>query len=61
MSVQVVSPGVPTKQPDLVAAMSAGVPALSELAFAAQALPANLPVAAVTGTNGSHLPVSPET
>ena len=46
------SPGVPPSQPDLAAALAAGVPALSEVAFAYDALPEGLPLAAVTGTNG---------
>lgn len=46
----IVSPGIPTTQPDLRAAHEAGVPIVGELAFAAAHL--DLPMAAVTGTNG---------
>ncbi len=46
----VVSPGVPAAQPDLQAAIAAGVPVLGELAFAASLL--DIPLLAVTGTNG---------
>ncbi|KAK3261180.1 hypothetical protein CYMTET_29900 [Cymbomonas tetramitiformis] len=49
----VLSPGVPLTQVDVAAARLAGVPAISELAFAAHALPQTLPVAAITGTNGA--------
>ncbi|KAG0581208.1 hypothetical protein KC19_4G232500 [Ceratodon purpureus] len=48
----VLSPGVPLAQSDIAAAIQAGVPAFSELGFAAAALPENVKVAAVTGTNG---------
>lgn len=48
----VLSPGVPVTHPDIAAAIQAGVPAFSELGFAAAALPGNIKVAAVTGTNG---------
>eukprot|EP00899_Mesostigma_viride_P025833 jgi/Mesvir1/6434/Mv19519-RA.1 len=48
----VLSPGVPPKQPDIAAALQAGIPAVSELAFAAEVIPPSIPVAAVTGTNG---------
>ncbi len=46
----VVSPGVPAKQPDLAAAIAAGVPVVGELAFAAALLSA--PILAISGTNG---------
>jgi len=46
----VVSPGVPPKQPDLVAAQQAGRTLIGELAFAAAFL--DQPMIAVTGTNG---------
>ena len=46
----VVSPGVPSTQPDLAAAVEAGVPVLGELAFAASLL--SCPIVAVSGTNG---------
>lgn len=46
----VVSPGVPGNQPDLLAAGEAGVRIEGELAFAASFL--NVPVLAVSGTNG---------
>ncbi len=46
----VVSPGVPARQPDLVAARQAGVEVVGELAFAASMIPA--PILAVSGTNG---------
>jgi UDP-N-acetylmuramoylalanine-D-glutamate ligase len=48
----VLSPGIPLTQPDVAAAIQHGVPALSELGFAAAALPKCVKVAAVTGTNG---------
>lgn len=47
----VVSPGVPASQPDLAAAVAAGVPVLGELAFAASFLDGVL-LLAVSGTNG---------
>lgn len=47
----VVSPGVPPTQPDLAAAVAAGVPVLGELAFAASFL-GGVPMFAVSGTNG---------
>jgi len=47
----VVSPGVPPKAPDLVAARRAGIPMVGELAFAWSFL-ANVPSVAITGTNG---------
>lgn len=47
----VVSPGIPPTQPDLAAAVEAGVPIVGELGFAASFL-ADLPCCAVTGTNG---------
>jgi UDP-N-acetylmuramoylalanine--D-glutamate ligase len=53
--VLVVSPGAPPTQADVAAAAAAGVRVLSELAFAAQALPPGLPIVAVTGTNGERL------
>ncbi|MES2638623.1 MAG: UDP-N-acetylmuramoyl-L-alanine--D-glutamate ligase [Myxococcota bacterium] len=46
----VVSPGVPARQPDLVAAIASGVEVVGELAFAAAFLSA--PILAVSGTNG---------
>ncbi|MDP2312806.1 MAG: UDP-N-acetylmuramoyl-L-alanine--D-glutamate ligase [Pseudomonadota bacterium] len=46
----VVSPGVPARQPDLAAAIAAGVEVVGELAFAASMLTA--PILAVSGTNG---------
>jgi UDP-N-acetylmuramoylalanine--D-glutamate ligase len=46
----VVSPGVPARQPDLVAAATAGVEVVGELAFAAAQISA--PILAVSGTNG---------
>jgi UDP-N-acetylmuramoylalanine--D-glutamate ligase len=49
----IVSPGVPAKAPPVQAAIKAGVPVLSELAFAAkQVQDRNIPIIAVTGTNG---------
>lgn len=50
----VISPGIPLTQPDIAAAIQAGVPAFSELGFAAAALPKQVKVAAVTGTNVSE-------
>ena len=46
----VVSPGVPARMPELVAARDAGVDVIGELAFAAEAL--SCPILAVSGTNG---------
>ncbi|MFN7143006.1 MAG: UDP-N-acetylmuramoyl-L-alanine--D-glutamate ligase [Myxococcota bacterium] len=46
----VVSPGVPARQPDLQAAIAAGVDVVGELAFAASMIEA--PILAVSGTNG---------
>lgn len=46
----VVSPGVPARQPDVAAAIAAGVPVVGELAFAAAFLAC--PIWAVSGTNG---------
>ena len=46
----VLSPGVPSTQPDLAAAVRAGVPVVGELALAAERIRA--PLVAVTGTNG---------
>jgi len=46
----VLSPGVPSWQPDLQAAVAAGVPVVGELALAAERIAA--PLVAVTGTNG---------
>ena len=46
----VVSPGVPARQPDLVAARAAGVEVVGELAFAAAFIDA--PILAISGTNG---------
>lgn len=49
----IVSPGVPAAQKDLTAAAAAGVPIISELAFAAERLQAaGVPLLGVTGTNG---------
>lgn len=48
--VVVVSPGVPAKQPDVAAAIDAGVEVVGELAWAASMLTA--PILAVSGTNG---------
>jgi UDP-N-acetylmuramoylalanine--D-glutamate ligase len=50
-SVVVVSPGVPPTAPPLQAAMSAGVPVVSEIEIALRLLP-TLRYLAVTGTNG---------
>lgn len=47
----VVSPGVPTDQPDVAAAERAGVPVIGELGLAATLL-GDLPMVGVTGTNG---------
>jgi UDP-N-acetylmuramoylalanine--D-glutamate ligase len=46
----VVSPGIPANQEHLAAAAAAGVPIVSELAFAAERIRA--PILAITGTNG---------
>ncbi len=46
----VLSPGVPATQPDVQAAVAAGVPLIGELALAAERIIA--PLVAVTGTNG---------
>ena len=46
----VVSPGIPARQADLVAAREAGVEVVGELGFAARSLTA--PMVAITGTNG---------
>lgn len=46
----VVSPGVPARQADLVAAREAGVEVVGELAFAASQITA--PILAISGTNG---------
>ena len=48
----VLSPGIPPDIPELNAAATAGVPILGELDFAQRCMPNNLPVVAVTGTNG---------
>ena len=49
----IVSPGIPAKAPPVQAAINAGVLVLSELAFAAQQVQdRDLPLIAVTGTNG---------
>ncbi|GAQ81307.1 hypothetical protein KFL_000770010 [Klebsormidium nitens] len=48
----IMSPGVNPVQTEIAAALEAGVPAISELAFAAEALPSSMPMAAITGTNG---------
>lgn len=46
----VVSPGIPSTQPDLSAALDAGVEVIGELGFAAEHL--TQPAVAITGTNG---------
>tara|TARA_B100000530_G_scaffold333547_1_gene281748 strand:+ start:211 stop:1536 length:1326 start_codon:yes stop_codon:yes gene_type:complete len=49
----IVSPGIPVKAAPIQAAIQAGVPVLSELAFAAKQIQdRNIPIIAVTGTNG---------
>ena len=48
----VASPGVPPRDPVLSAATTAGIPVLSEVALGLELLPDDLPVVAVTGTNG---------
>ena len=49
----VVSPGIPAAAAPIIAAQAAGVPVLSELAFASQWVQAKgIPIIAVTGTNG---------
>jgi len=49
----VVSPGIPAAAPDLVAAIDAGVPVVSELGFAAEFIQERgIPIIAITGTNG---------
>jgi UDP-N-acetylmuramoylalanine--D-glutamate ligase len=49
----IVSPGIPAKAEPIQAAIKAGVPVLSELAFAGkQVQKRNIPIIAVTGTNG---------
>jgi UDP-N-acetylmuramoylalanine--D-glutamate ligase len=51
--VVVVSPGIPAAVPHIIAAQAAGVPVISELAFAAQWVQEQgIPIIAVTGTNG---------
>lgn len=50
--VVVLSPGVPPDAPAVEAARAAGVIVYGELGFAAETLPAGLPLVAVTGTNG---------
>jgi UDP-N-acetylmuramoylalanine--D-glutamate ligase len=50
-SLVVVSPGVPPDAPPLVAARTAGVPIVSEMAVALDAMP-DADVIAITGTNG---------
>lgn len=47
----VVSPGVPSTQPDIVAAEAAGVPVDSEIGLAVEHL-GDVPVVGITGTNG---------
>ncbi|HWZ58917.1 MAG TPA: hypothetical protein VNW46_08075, partial [Gemmatimonadaceae bacterium] len=47
----VASPGIPPTAPPLVTARSAGVPVISEIELALQAMP-GLKYIAVTGTNG---------
>lgn len=49
-SLIVVSPGVPSDQPDLLAAAQAGVPVVGEVGFAARFV--NAPMVGITGTNG---------
>ena len=52
----IVSPGIPAKAPPVQAAINAGVLVLSELAFAAQQVQdRDIPIIAVTGTNGKSL------
>ena len=46
----VVSPGIPSTVPELRAALAAGVPVVGEIHYAASFL--DLPLAAITGTNG---------
>lgn len=46
----ITSPGVPFLQPDLVAARDAGVTVVGEMGYAAGFL--NIPIVAITGTNG---------
>ena len=48
----VLSPGISPQIPELEAAATAGIPILGELDFAQRCIPSNLPVVAVTGTNG---------
>lgn len=49
----IVSPGVPSRQPDVAAAIAAGVPVIGELAFAAMLLEQQgVLILAVSGTNG---------
>ncbi|MCB9670973.1 MAG: UDP-N-acetylmuramoyl-L-alanine--D-glutamate ligase [Alphaproteobacteria bacterium] len=47
----VVSPGVPSTQPDIVAAEAAGIPVWSEVALAVDHL-GDVPIVGITGTNG---------
>lgn len=47
----VVSPGVPSTQPDIVAAEAAGIPVDSEIGLALEFL-GDVPVVGITGTNG---------
>ena len=46
------SPGIPPEIPALQAAATVGLPILSEIDFASQCCPADLPLVAITGTNG---------
>lgn len=49
----IVSPGVPSRQPDVAAAIAAGVPVIGELAFAAMLLEQQgVLILAISGTNG---------
>jgi len=49
----IVSPGIPARAPDIVAAQAAGVRVVSELGFAAEIIQdRGIPIIAVTGTNG---------
>lgn len=54
----VVSPGVPPRAPPVQKALAAGVDVVGELGFAYRFLPPELPIVAVTGTNGKSSVVS---
>ncbi|MCB9796193.1 MAG: UDP-N-acetylmuramoyl-L-alanine--D-glutamate ligase [Alphaproteobacteria bacterium] len=54
----VVSPGVPPRVPPVQRALAAGVEVIGELGFAHRFLPPELPIVAVTGTNGKSSVVS---